>query len=114
MLIIVAVAAAFVLGDRYEPAGAVAWLCPTPEAAAEVGLKTDRGASPAMVSALARARKCQSWENGALNVREVRRVGAQDVGLIRVDFGAGPEVSNWVARNTLRWSGPGAGKATKR
>jgi len=106
--------AAFLVNDRYEPSGAVAWLCPTPEAAAEIGLKTEGHAAPGLISALASARKCESWEAGALNIRGAKRVGSQEVGLIRIAYGSAPETSYWVARNTLRWVSPGAGPTPRR
>ena len=107
MLIAIAAAAAFIVSDGYEPADDVAWLCPQPEAAAEIGLNVDRQASPGSVSELAHARNCVSWQQGTLNVRETRQVGDQEIGLIRIAYGGGPEVSYWVARNTVRWTQAG-------
>jgi hypothetical protein len=113
MLLAIAAAAAFIVSDGYDPAGDVAWLCPQPETAAQIGLKVDRRASPGLISALAQARKCVSWERGTLNVREAKHVGVQEIGLIRIIYGEGPEISYWVARNTVRWTKPGkrAGRA---
>ena len=107
MLISIAAAAAFIISDGYDPAREVAWLCPQPEAAAEIGVKVDKGASSGLISALATARKCVPWESGTLNVRAVKQVGAQEIGLIRISYGGGAEISYWVARNTVRWTRPG-------
>lgn len=114
MLVSLAAAAALIVNDRYEPAGEVAWLCPQAESAAEVGLKVESHAVPALVRALAEARQCVSWQAGAMNIRGAKRVGAQEVGLIRLVMGAGPEISYWVAGNTLRSASPAKGPATKR
>ena len=103
MFLPIVAAAALILGDGYEPAGEVAWLCPQPEAAGEIALKVEHRAAPGLISALARARKCVSWENGTLNVSEARRLGGQDIGLIRISVG-GTEVSYWVSGNTVRWT----------
>lgn len=111
MLMSFVLAAAFIVNDRYEPSAKVAWLCPEPEAAAEIGVKD--GAAPGLVSALAQARGCVSWEAGALNVRDAKRVGAQEVGLIRVVLGSGPEITHWVARNTVQWAEAGKSPGAK-
>jgi hypothetical protein len=108
------VAAAFVVNDGYEPAGEVAWLCPQPEAAVEIGLKVEDRASPGLINALAQARKCVSWEGGVLNIRDAKRVRSQEIGLIRVAYGSGPEISYWVARNTVQWSRSGKEAEVKR
>jgi hypothetical protein len=107
MLIPIAAAAAFIIGDGYDPARQVAWLCPEPEAAAEVAAKVDAAASPGLISALTTARKCVSWTHGTLNVRETKHIGTHELGLIRVSYGRGPEVSYWVARNAVRWTRAG-------
>ena len=106
MLIAIAAAATFIINDGYDPARDVAWLCPQPEAAAEIGVEVDKGASSGLISALARAHKCGSWENGTLNIREVRHVGAQEIGLIRISYGDEAPISYWVARNAVRWTRP--------
>jgi hypothetical protein len=107
MFLPIAAAAAFIISDGYDPARGIAWLCSEPEAAAEIGVKVDEGASSDLISAFANARKCVSWESGTLNVREVMYIGSQEIGLIRLSYGGGPEISYWVARNTVRWTRPG-------
>jgi len=48
-----------------------------------------------------------------MNIRGAQRVGNQEIGLIRVVYGSGPEVSYWVARNTVRSISDGKGPKPK-
>jgi len=107
MIVLLALAAAFVVNDGYAPSGGIAWLCPQPETAAEIGLKVEAGAPPLTAGAFAQAHSCLSWEDGALNVRDAKHVGSQEIGLIRLVFPGKPEISYWVARNSVRWTHSG-------
>jgi hypothetical protein len=107
LLIPIAAAAAFIVGDGYDPARDVAWLRPPPEAAVEIGVKVDKGASPGLISAFAKARKCVSSGGGTLNVRKAEHAGGREIGRIQISYGGGPEIAYWVARNTVRWTRQG-------
>ena len=106
-------ALSLVVGDRYEPARDPAWLCPTPAIAQKVGAAVARGGLPASVRALAKAEHCESWERGAMTLRDIKRVGGKEIALFRIILGEGPEIESWAASNTLRWKEHGRAVAPK-
>ena len=97
-------AAALIVGDGYQPARDVAWLCRDRETAARIGRKADRVETSSEIKSIAVAAGCEPWTSGTLNVRDTKRISGHELGLIRLLIGDGPEVEYWVSANTLRWT----------